>query len=84
MALRNMSAYLLVFGLFDFIYKSARNSGKVMQRPERFIQLMATVTAAMLHEEIWLVKSAFSHRLPIRSSFDFSQDFGMEQELTKC
>jgi hypothetical protein len=59
MALRKMSAYLMIFGLFAFVHKSARNAGSALRRSEIILPLMATVTAAMLQEEIWIVRSTF-------------------------
>jgi hypothetical protein len=60
MAMRKMSFYLMMFGLFDFVQQCSRNAGRTMRRHANVIlPLMATLSAAMLHEEIWLVRSTF-------------------------
>jgi hypothetical protein len=60
MAMRKMSFYFMMFGLFDFVQQNSRNAGRIMRRHANvIIPLMSTLAAAMLHEEIWLVRSTF-------------------------
>jgi len=59
MAMRKLSCYFMIFGMFDIIRKSASNAGRTLRRADVILPFMATLTAAMLHEEIWLVRSTF-------------------------
>ena len=59
MAMRKVSCFLMMFGLLDMPKQSARNAVRSGGRANVILPLMATLAAAMLHEEIWLVRSTY-------------------------
>jgi hypothetical protein len=59
MAMRKISCYFMILGVFDVVTKSARNVGRKLRRADVILPLMATLTAAMLHEEMWLLRSTY-------------------------
>ena len=59
MAIRKVSCFLMMFGLFDMLKQFARNAVRTGGRASVILPLLATLAAAMLHEEIWLVRSTY-------------------------
>ena len=61
MAMRKMSSFLMMFGMLEFFQRTTRNDGRTRRLPSGhvIIPIMATLAAAMLHEEIWLCRTTF-------------------------
>ena len=59
MAMRKLSCYFMIFGMFDVVRKTARKAGQTLRRADVILPLIATLTAAMLQEELWLVRSTY-------------------------
>jgi hypothetical protein len=49
----------MIFGMFDLVRKTARKAGQTLRRADVILPLITTLTAAMLQEELWLVKSTY-------------------------
>ena len=59
--MRKMSSFLMMFGMLEFFQRTTRNDGRTRRLPSGhvIIPIMATLAAAMLHEEIWLCRTTF-------------------------
>ena len=49
----------MMFGLLDMLKQSAKIAVRTSRRANVILPLMATLASAMLHEEIWLVRSTY-------------------------
>jgi len=79
MALRKMSYSLMMYGILDFLKKSVKNGRKTLRRAEIINSLIATVAAALLHEEIWLAKSTYFNPLSDTSMLRFQSGVWNQQ-----
>jgi hypothetical protein len=54
-----MIAYLMIYGLIDFVSIAARYDGRTVCRSEVIFPLMATLAAFMLQEFLWIFRSTY-------------------------
>ena len=59
MAMRKLSCFFTIFGMFDVVRITGRKAEQTLRGADLILPLIATLTAAMLQEELWLVRSTY-------------------------
>ena len=84
MAMRKVSCFLMMFGLLDMLKQSARNAIRSSRRANVILPLMATLAAAMLHEEIWLVSHISHCKVQVTFSPSEQKSRTVKQQLSRA